>query len=109
MFGAALLVLLTLNGPANHQVIRPSPNQATVTMARFVDNDRRLFIEDFQRERALAHRQAVIAHRVELADQLDRLIAIGDCGQARSVADNAGYRDIREAVTRICDAPAQTN
>lgn len=104
MLVAALIALSAVAAPSNHQVIQPSPNAASVTMGRFWDDERRRFIEDARRDQVVAYRQTVIAHRVELADQLDRLIAAGDCEQARIVAQHAGYRDIREGVARVCDA-----
>lgn len=94
------------NPPENHQVIRPSPNVAQSTMARFYDVHQREFIEEHRREQKLAYRQAVIAHRIALADQLDQLIASHECGQAAEIAQGAGYRDIREAVAGICTAKA---
>jgi hypothetical protein len=98
--------LAVFAGQANHEVIKPNPNAAPSTMARFGDVHQREFIEEFRREQKLAYRQAVIAHRIALADQLDRLIANGECGQAVEVAQGAGYRDIREAVAGLCTVKA---
>lgn len=96
------------NPPGNHQVIRPNPNAVNSTMARFYDVHQREFIEKTRREQKLAYRQAVIAHRIALADQLDELIATNECGQAVEIAQGAGYRDIREAVAGICAAKASS-
>ena len=106
MLVAVLLAVSAVSAPPNHQVIQLNPNAASVTMGRFWDDERRRFIEDARRDQMVAYRQSVIAHRVELADQLDRLIAAGDCDQARAVAQRAGDRDIREGVARVCDARA---
>lgn len=104
MLAAVLLALSAVSSPSNHQVIQPNPNAASVTMVRFRDNEERQLIEDARHDQIAAYRQSVIAQRVQLADRLDRLIAAGECEQARVVAQRAGYRDIREGVARVCDA-----
>ena len=104
MLVAALLALSAVAAQSNHQVIQPNPNAASVTMVRFRDNEARQLVEDAREDQIAANRQSVIAQRVQLADRLDRLIASGDCEQARVVAQRARYRDIREGVARVCDA-----
>lgn len=101
---AAVVVLgvALLAGQSNHQVIRPNPNVAPSTMGRFDDVHQRNLIEDFRREQAMAYRQAVIAQRIALADQLDQLIATNECGRAVEISRGAGYRDIRDAVAGLC-------
>ena len=75
-------------------------------LARFTDNDRRVRYEDGRRARHVAWRQVVIQERQGLAERLDRLIAAQRCGDARLVADRAGYADIRDRVHEICEAGA---
>lgn len=104
MLVAALIALSAVAAPSNHQVIQPSADRADRTMVRFRDNEERQLIEDARHDQIAAYRQSVIAQRVQLADRLDRLIAAGECEQARVVAQRAGYRDIREGVVRVCDA-----
>uniref|UniRef100_A0A0N4ZIQ9 HTH araC/xylS-type domain-containing protein n=1 Tax=Parastrongyloides trichosuri TaxID=131310 RepID=A0A0N4ZIQ9_PARTI len=61
-------------------------------------DDRRM-IDEMRRERVrLNYEAAVINQRWLLADELDRLIAANECGQATELAQRAGYRDIREGV-----------
>lgn len=95
---------------SNHQVIHPSPDRATSTMWRFEDMAYRRLMDDFRRERVrLNYEAAVINHRWQLADQLDKLIAANDCDQAVTIAQHAGYRDIREGVARACQADASSD
>lgn len=91
--------------PSNHQVIRPSADRADPTMWRFQDMDDRRMIDDMRRERVQRNYEAaVINQRRLLADELDKLIAANECGQATELAQRAGYRDIREGVASACQA-----
>lgn len=93
--------------PSNHQVIRPSADRADPTMWRFQDMDDRRMIDEMRRERVRQNYEAaVINQRRLLADELDRLIAANECGQATDLAQRAGYRDIREGVASACQARA---
>ncbi|MBD7941291.1 hypothetical protein [Brevundimonas guildfordensis] len=93
--------------PSNHQVIRPSADRADTTMLRFQDMDNRRMIDDMRRERVQRNYEAaVINQRRLLADELDKLIAANECGQATELAQRAGYRDIREGVASACQARA---
>ena len=93
--------------PSNHQVIRPSDIGADTTMLRFQAMDNRRMIDEMRRERVrLNYEAAVINQRWLLADELDRLIAANECGQATDLAQRAGYRDIREGVAKACQARA---
>ncbi len=108
-------MLLTILALAIAMVVDPQPstpaasNTQTVYsvgggLARFADNDARLIVENERLDQIQRMRQIVIDQRVELADRLDRMIANGDCGGARDLAVRARYADIREAVSRVCDA-----
>ncbi|MEN5113096.1 hypothetical protein ABE453_03680 [Brevundimonas diminuta] len=91
----------------NHQVIGPSADRADTTMLRFREMDDRRIIDELRRERVrLNYEAAVINQRWQLADELDRLIAANECGQATELAQRAGYRDIREGVANACQARA---
>jgi len=93
--------------PSNHQVIRPSHDRADPTMWRFQEMDDRRMIDDMRRERVRQNYEAaVINQRRLLADELDKLIAANECGQATDLAQRAGYRDIREGVASACQARA---
>lgn len=89
---------------SNHQVIHPAPDRSVPTMGRFADNDARMVVMLEREEQYARYRQAVINQRAQLADQLDVMISSGQCEAAKVTAIRAGYRDIREAVTRVCDA-----
>lgn len=92
---------------SNHQVIGPSADRADTTMLRFREMDDRRIIDELRRERVrLNYEAAVINQRWQLADDLDRLIAANECGQATELAQRAGYRDIREGVANACQARA---
>ncbi|GAA0775393.1 hypothetical protein [Brevundimonas olei] len=92
---------------SNHQVIGPSADRADTTMLRFREMDDRRIIDELRRERVrLNYEAAVINQRWQLADELDRLIAANECGQATELAHRAGYRDIREGVANACQAKA---
>ncbi|MCH4267938.1 MAG: hypothetical protein LKF80_06000 [Brevundimonas sp.] len=92
---------------SNHQVIGPSADRADTTMLRFREMDDRRIIDELRRERVrLNYEAAVINQRWQLADELDRLIAANECGQATELAQRAGYRDIREGVANACQARA---
>ena len=92
---------------SNHQVIGPSADRADTTMLRFREMDDRRIIDELRRERVrLNYVAAVINQRWQLADELDRLIAANECGQATELAHRAGYRDIREGVANACQARA---
>jgi hypothetical protein len=92
---------------SNHQVIGPSADRADTTMWRFREMDDRRVIDELRRERVrLNYEAAVINQRWQLADELDRLIAANECGQATELAQRAGYRDIREGVANACQARA---
>lgn len=92
---------------SNHQVIGPSADRADPTMWRFREMDDRRVIDELRRERVrLNYEAAVINQRWQLADELDRLIAANECGQATELAHRAGYRDIREGVANACQARA---
>jgi hypothetical protein len=91
---------------SNHQVIRPPLDRLVPTMDRFTDNDARMVVMLEREAQYARYRQAVINQRVQLADQLDVMIAAGQCEAAKANATRAGYRDIREAVIRVCDARA---
>lgn len=99
---------LALSGQTDDPAPYGSPanpmRSAPRTMERFADNDMRWAYEHERRERNIRARQIVIDQRIALADRLDRLIAAGDCVTARGVAVQARYRDIREAVDKVCDA-----
>lgn len=96
--------------PSNHQVIRPSDRGADTTMWRFQDMDDRRMIDEMRRERVRQNYEAaVINQRRLLADELDKLIAANECGQATDLAQRAGYRDIREGVASACQARAGSN
>jgi hypothetical protein len=76
-------------------------------MWRFREMDDRRVIDELRRERVrLNYEAAVINQRWQLADELDRLIAANECGQATELAHRAGYRDIREGVANACQARA---
>jgi len=93
--------------PSNHQVIRPSDRGADTTMLRFQEMDDRRMIDEMRRERVRQNYEAaVINQRRLLADELDKLIAANECGQATDLAQRAGYRDIREGVASACQARA---
>lgn len=77
-------------------------NGAPGSLARFRNNDFNDWMWREHRESGEAQRRAVFARRMAIADQLDRLIADGDCNAAKVTAARAGYRDIREAVDQRC-------
>ncbi|MFN7108490.1 MAG: hypothetical protein ACK4MY_09735 [Brevundimonas sp.] len=108
-------MLLTILALAAAIVADPQPSAPTASntqtvysvgggLARFADNDARLIVENERRDQIQRMRQIVIDQRMEVADRLDRMIANGDCGGARDLAVRARYADIREAVSRVCDA-----
>ena len=108
MFVTALaLALATFAAP---QSSAPTSSNSQVIhavgggLARFDDNDRRLIVENERQEQIQRWRQVVINQRIDLADRLDRMIAAGDCAGARDLAVRGRYADIREAVTKTCDA-----
>ena len=86
--------------------VAPQAQSASVPRisAGFEDNyERNVFLEA-RRERNEARRQAVVDHRSNLADQLDRLIGSGNCPRAREIALRYGYADIVEQVDIACTA-----
>ena len=100
---------LAMTVSAAQQTVTPTSSNSQVIyavggLARFEDNDRRLIVENERRDQIQRWRQVVINQRFELADKLDRLIASGDCEAARDLAVRGRYADIREAVTKTCDA-----
>lgn len=107
MMALALVVLGLSDGQQNHQFVRPSPNQATVTFGRFADNERRAAFENWRREvhdRERATQQANLQRqRLALADTLDRLITAGDCDAAKDRARQSGWQDIAGEVNRVCE------
>lgn len=85
-----------------------APQAQTATVPRisagFENNYSRNAFFEFRRARNEARRQAVIDHRANLADQLDRLIGSGNCPRARDVALRYGYSDIVDQVDIACAA-----
>lgn len=110
MVSALLLSLLLSGAPQQAVEIKPNPNAAPITMARFRDNDRRNFLQNWLNDqRRLEHdrrqtRRAEYRVRMELADRLDRMISSGDCDQARALASGSAYGDIAGEVDRVCAA-----
>lgn len=88
------------------QKAEPIPYHAGISLHRFGEMNQRLYIDEFRREEVQKYREAVIAQRIALAEQLDQLIATNDCDRAIAVSQSAGYRDIRQGVARACQANA---